>query len=75
LAACSAAVVAFAWAARWVRVLAEALPRAARCVAVVLRVVRRRVLLLRRRVVVVLLLLLLVDILVPPPEAVCSESY
>src|SRR4051812_10958031 len=61
-AACLAAAVALACAARWLRVLAEALPRAARCAAVVLRVllvllVRRRVLLLRRRVV-----LLLVDI-------------
>src|SRR3954447_16736895 len=57
------------------RVVAEALPRALRCVAVVVRfwalvlLVRRRVLLLRRRVVV-----LLVDIFAPP-EVVCSESY
>src|SRR3954453_18637061 len=63
-------------AALRLRVAAEALPRALRCVAVVFRfaALLRRVLLLRRRVVV-LLLLLVVDILFPPPEAVCSESY
>src|SRR5947209_8746759 len=70
--ACVRAVRALRLAVFRLRVVAAALPRALRCVAVVLRavlvllvlrvvVVLRRVLLLRRRVLPLLLLLLLVD--------------